>query len=395
MGSSAGLDHAYRMGADELNARLGGNTGNLAFVHAIARHLQGAQVVPWHVTGTELRVMADLVVIACANQLGPHVDLGAQANNLEAAGLPVIGLGLGAQAASRTEEVQIPPGTRRWLEVIAAHAPSDAPNIGVRGDFTLAQLERMGLGRRAAVIGCPSNFITLDGDVAGLVAARAAMPVQRVAAAVGQPHWPRLAEIERAMLDLVDATGGSCVVQHDLLMVRLGQGEFADISPHGFELLRSYFRPALDDEAFALWCRRTMLCFGNVPSWMRWLAQHDFVIGPRFHGLMLGIQAGIPAGCIAHDSRTAELCETVGIPFLDAEQVPPRLTTEALPELFPFDAADYRARRRRLAAAYAGVLRGAGVDFDPRLEEVAGVAGAAPVPGVDSSEDAHAVPPLP
>jgi len=372
MGSSAGLANSYRIGAEELDARLGGNTGNLAFVNAIDLHLmRQGRVVPWHAPVDELKACADLVVIACANQLGRHVDLGEHADHLAAVGLPIIALGLGAQAADRARDTEIPQGTRRWLDVVAGHAPGAAPNIGVRGAYTLVQLERFGVAARAVVIGCPSNFTNLDDDVAGLVAARRAAPVRRVAAAVGQPHWPALAEIERAILDLVDATGGSCIVQHDNLMVRLGQGEFARISPDEFELLRSYFRPRLAEEEFALWSRRNMLCFGNVPAWMGWLARHDFVIGPRFHGIMLGLQAGIAVGCVAHDSRTAELCETMGIPVRAAADMPLPLTLEALPELFPFDADGYRHKRRALARAYLSILKGAGLATDARLDALA------------------------
>ncbi|MFG1205876.1 polysaccharide pyruvyl transferase family protein [Xanthobacter flavus] len=369
MGSSAGVQNAHRMEAASLSAFHGGNLGNVAFVHALVRHLAGGDasaVVPWHAPAEVVRERADLVVIACANQLGSHADLGDHANHLKAIGLPVVAIGLGAQSASCDAAAEIRPGTRYWVDVIADHAPSTTPNIGVRGAYTLEQLERLGHGGQAVVTGCPSNLMDCS-DVAARVSVRARRPVRRVACAVGQPHWPELAGVERAILDLVDATNGSCAVQHDDLMIRLGQAEFSRISDAELEQLRAYFRPELSDEAFALWSRRTMLAFGNASAWMAWLSRHDFVLGPRFHGVVLGLQAGIPVGCITHDSRTAEMCETMGVPSRPFSEMPERLTPEALPDLFPFDPDAYRRRRAKLASAYVGLLEGCGVPFDLAL----------------------------
>lgn len=378
MGSSAGVRNTHRTDAATLSALHGGNLGNVAFVHALVQHVgagEGRAVVPWNAPVDEVRERADLIVIACANQLGSHVDLGDHADHLEAIDLPIVAIGLGAQSASRDAAAEIPAGTRRWLDVIVAHAPGTGPNIGVRGAYTLDQLERLGHGGQAVVMGCPSNLIDCS-DVAALVSARARRPVRRVASAAGQPHWPVLAGVERAILDLVDATDGSCAVQHDDLMIRLGQAEFSRISDAEFEQLRAYFRPELSDEAFALWSRRTMLAFGNATAWMGWLARHDFVVGPRFHGVVLGLQAGVPGGCVTHDSRTAEMCETMGVPNRPFSAMPERLTPKALPELFPFDPDAYRQRRADLAAVYVGLLKGCGVPFDPDLQQVASPAGA-------------------
>lgn len=372
VGPSATVMNAYRLDTATLSGCLGGNTGNVAFVHALVQHVADgdpARVMAWDVSVEQAREQADILVLACANQLGPHADLGRLATHLEAIDLPIVVVGLGAQAASRDVAAEIPDGTRRWLEVVARLAPASGPNIGVRGAYTFDQLERIGLGDRAVVTGCPSNFIDF-GDVAGQVSERGRAPVRRVALAAGQPYWPMLGPVERAIADLVDATDGSCIVQHDDLMIRLGQAEFSQITPAQFERLRAYYRPALSEDEFATWCRRNMLCFGNAPSWMNWLKRHDFVLGARFHGIMLALQAGVPGGCITHDSRTAELCETMAVPARDYAAMPEKLTLEALPDLFPFDPDTYRKRRAVLAARYTELLRGCGVPFSAGLGDL-------------------------
>jgi hypothetical protein len=212
----------------------------------------------------------------------------------------------------------------------------------------------------------------LESDFVGDIVARSSRPVKRVASAAGQPHWPQLAAIERSILDLVDATDGSCIIQHNKLMVHLGQAEFHKIDQKDFAFLKAYFRPLLSDEEFAYWCRRNMLCFGSAESWMKWLQRHDFVVGPRFHGIMLAIQAGVPAGCIAHDSRTLELCQTMALPVVHYKDVALPLRAEDLNALFPFDPDLYRRTRSDLATAYLSILDGARLERDPRLTEIAG-----------------------
>lgn len=368
MAPTGGIKNAFRMSTTEFFKAVGGNTGNLAFVASISSHLKNeAIVVPWEIRPEKLSEIADIVVFAGANQLGPHADLEGLAKLFERAKLPVIILGLGAQAADLQVDTVIPEGTIRWLKVVSDLAPSSAPNIGVRGEYTLNQLDRLGLSRHAIVAGCPSNFLNLETDFPSEIEARQQQPIRRIISAVGQHRWGMLGAIERSLLDLVDVGFGSCVVQSGDLMVRLGHGDLGTISEDDFENMRSYFRPELSTEAFALWCRRNMQAFGNLESWMSWISEHDFVVGPRFHGIMLAIQSGIPAGCIAHDSRTMELCNTMGIPVQKATDVPLPITFDSLTKLFQFDSKSYREKRRNLARSYISILESAKLNFDERL----------------------------
>jgi len=86
----------------------------------------------------------------------------------------------------------------------------------------------------------------------------------------------------------------------------------------------------------------------------------------------LAIQAGVPAGCVAHDSRTMELCQTMGLPVIHHRDVKLPITLDSLKSMFPFDGNAYRAKRKALAASYASILDGARLDYDPRLADVAG-----------------------
>jgi polysaccharide pyruvyl transferase WcaK-like protein len=82
---------------------------------------------------------------------------------------------------------------------------------------------------------------------------------------------------------------------------------------------------------------------------MEFLLGFDFVVGTRIHGAMLGLQAGIPSLCIAHDSRTREMCEVMQVPFVMAADVRTGTTLSDLLGRFRFDARSFDENRRMLA----------------------------------------------
>ena len=97
----------------------------------------------------------------------------------------------------------------------------------------------------------------------------------------------------------------------------------------------------------------------------------DFVVGPRFHGVMLAMQAGTPGGVIAHDSRTHEMCETMEIPVRMHSDMPARFLPSDLTALFPFQTAAYDHRRSELAGRYADMLIAAGIEPSGRSPGIA------------------------
>jgi hypothetical protein len=86
---------------------------------------------------------------------------------------------------------------------------------------------------------------------------------------------------------------------------------------------------------------------------------------------MLALQAGVPAGCIAHDSRTIEACEAFGVPVVHHTELGGRISRHQLPELFRFDPDHFRHCRYQRGIAYAGMLRAAELTIAPDLAALA------------------------
>ncbi|KAA5595963.1 polysaccharide pyruvyl transferase family protein [Blastochloris sulfoviridis] len=352
----------------------GGNTGNFAIIYGLFRMLDSAasvvEIVPWSIDPVYVNENFDLVIFACANMLGPHTDLGPVAPMLKAVDLPIIAVGLGAQAKSISDVVEIPAGTRQWLDVIAEAAPSGAPNIGVRGDFTYAQLERIGLSERAIVTGCPSILLNLNPELGAQISGAREKSIFRVAVPAGLPYWPELMLLERNLVQIVESTSGIYVGQHDIDMIRLCRRELNKIKPEILGHFNRYIAPGKSEAEFERWCQRYAVCFNSAPAWMEAMKSFDFVVGARFHGIMLALQAGVPAGVIAHDSRTVELCQTMAIPFRLYQELKSDFKASELYDLFPFDEHAFSMRRKELAERFNILLAGGGVYIGDRYSGV-------------------------
>jgi len=370
---------SYRQKSAHLLERCGGNTGNFAIISSLYWHMSAiadhVDIVPWEIPPERVKANYDLVLFACANMLGSHTDLGPIAKSLEAIGLPIIAIGLGAQADDLSKNIDISAGTRRWVEVLAAHAPSARPNIGVRGQYTLGQLERLGLADRAVVTGCSSNLINPDPQLGRRLQERWSTPVlDRIAVPAGLPYWPELRVHERQLVQMVERTGGVYIGQHDIDMIRISRDEHDDIPKDRAEHIRRYLCPEKTDGEFRQFCRRYAVCFNDASSWLEVMRKFDFVVGPRFHGVMLGIQSGVPGAVITHDSRTQELCQTMAIPSKHYSQITVGLNERNIRDIFEFDEARYTRVRAALCSAYIDILEGARLVVGTDLTAIRGAA---------------------
>lgn len=338
-----------------------GNQGNVAFVYAIDGHLgPKLPVVGWAAPGPSINAGGDVGVIPAANQLGRHADFSGLAKRFEEVDIPLVMIGLGAQSDIRFTVPDIPPGTIDWLHRIVERASGATPNLAVRGDFTHGVLHRHGLADHAAVVGCPSLFINPSATLGRDIVARV-RPPKRVAVVAGHQRWRHLAAIERSLGALVTQTNGSYIGQDPLELVMLTRGEARRMTGRDLLACRDYVCPNMPMDDFIRWSRRHGQTFFDAAAWMEHYRRFDFVVGTRIHGVMLALQAGVPALCLAHDSRTLELCQTMQVPHVLAQDHRDGLSLKQLLPLFDFDGAAFDANRRRLCARYVAFLEGNGL----------------------------------
>lgn len=360
---------------DALYKGFGHNSGNLAFVYAITNQLAGhVRHLPWGVRPERLAAY-DVVVIPCANQLGKHTELGSLGEAWAKFDKPIVAIGLGAQAKSMDEDVEVSDGTRAWAQTLAAKAPGSASNIWTRGPYTARQLARLGIPG-AVVGGCPTHFIHPAPDL-GLRIARAwkAHPVPRgVSVAAGHQSWAEVRTVEQQLIGLMQdlAYDGQYVTQSMADMIRISRGEFADINPVVLKRLRIHIAPHLSEDEFRTWCRRYARTYYDIPAWMESLRRFDLTIGPRYHGTALALQAERMGVTVTIDSRTEEMCTQTGVPFLRAAELEDRAITRAtLKGMIAFDADTYDTLRAERAGAYVTFLESNGLQPQDYLKRIA------------------------
>lgn len=305
--------------ASEVLAATGGNTGNVAFVYATRKILGNPQArISWGSDVAEVKRRFDHIVICCANQLGPHADLASWGAKLREFSLPVTLIGLGAQMETVTDMPLVPEGTRQFLDAVSELRDAVSSNIATRGRYTSKLLDL--LGHESAPIGCPSVLISENVALGALLSAKNLPFLPRLAIAAGNPWHEPSSPLESMLATVAERTSGSYVVQHPLSMVQFALGDREAISPQAWKRFSTVYAGSIFPSDLVDWFRRNSALFVDSPTWMHALRRMDGVLGPRYHGVALGVQAGVPGCAIAVDGRVQELCETTRLKMISLEE---------------------------------------------------------------------------
>jgi hypothetical protein len=322
---------------------IGDNAGNLIFLLAAQRLLTTSQqavsvdrfvIDPGAADAINERYAAYVIPLANAFRPSYEANLIRLTGLIERLRIPVVVLGVGAQANTRYDPARLAPmepSVRRFVRAVLERGPS----IGVRGEFTASYLDGLGF-RDVEVIGCPSLFLYGDGlrvtrRVAALTpASPIALNVSPYVAAMGdvvRHHVARYPELVYVPQD-IDS------------LERLLTGHGGDDTTAADPIPRHHEHP--------LYARDQVRMYVDPWPWIEGLRDVDFAFGSRIHGNIAAILAGTPAVVLAHDSRTLEIARYFELPY--------RLLAEIGPEADAADlyaAADFDAFHRRLPERFA------------------------------------------
>jgi hypothetical protein len=361
IGTSGRIPLAYARDTEGLLAHAGLNTGNLAFPYAVAEHVRNPRVhVGFDITEAQLDGVS-LLVFCAANHVNAAWDLGALADTLEKTNLPLVVLGLGAQAPELGARIDLKPGTKRLLALFADRARV----VGVRGDYTASVLEPFRI-KNLDVLGCPSSFISPDPALGARIASSRPSVPRRIVLSLNLGNAGSL--VAQSLITTARWAGGdgtiSYVWQDPASLIGLTRG---DVVPQSVaRSLGERFLPGRSLDEFERFADRHFHAFFDVEAWLEFLRGHDFSFGTRIHGNILATQVGVLSLVLDHDSRTAELAETLGLPHLSITQLAPDATLESVYRSVDFDGDAFDTRRRALATRYLTALEGAGLTIAPR-----------------------------
>ncbi len=310
----------------EINAAIGGNTGNIAYVEGL-RSLINEDVITidWSTDVEFVKDNCRLIIVCCANQLGEHTDLSFWSERIAIFGLPVVVASIGAQSDKVGDHITLQKGTIEFLNAVKEFRfDRDICNISTRGPYSSQILSKYAF--QSTTICCPSLFINQKKFLGRAIASKTKLHGDiKCAISAGNPYLESAINAERVLANHSFEHHMPYIIQHPVQMLKLAHTyesshkdpEAIIIDPEAI-IIKQKLLPDRSMGDFELWIKKSWKFFVNCQSWLNCLENYDFVVGARFHGVMLALQAGIPACVVAVDARVKELAETTLIPIHDA-----------------------------------------------------------------------------
>ena len=364
LGSPGAIAEAETLSLEALLARLGANSGNLMFQRAAPRLFAHPARHLTTLSGPEAEATlagAKALVLPMANHLRLGTDWTGLAARLAQLDVPIVVLGLGAQAPSAEGEAATIAALEKDPSVgaLAAALREKAVLVTVRGPFSQRVCEALGL-TGTLPLGCPSLFLEPRAELGRSIAwrlgkAREKGEAARIALAAAAPFEITRDEAKCAAERVLFAAmvrGDGLYVQQSggTAAAAMAKGVFAEVSLAATLSIRRILAPDMSLDAFVELMRRRGRLFSDAGRWIDAVKPFDAVLGTRLHGAMAALAAGIPGIVVTHDARTAELVDTMALPTLTLGEV---IETPRLEDLFArtrFDADAFDAGRRRIAA---------------------------------------------
>lgn len=348
---------SYNVKTPEAFATAGNNTGNYAFWNAVDTHIGGEKVyLGWNFNSKEIKEKYDVIVLLSSNFLHPERDMEVLANKIEKTMLPVVVVGLGAQAPSENEKIQLKRGTIRFAHIIGERAKT----IGVRGEYTAEVLSSLGV-KNVEVIGCPSNLTNLDKDLGQKIELRIdalksdSSKVKSILINV-DAHRGKFKKHFQLLHEKIKDYHYDIVCQNPLEIVSLARGEEFDINNLHVKRQWETWCEGMTEDEFTFFVREKFVTFFNVNAWLEHARRFDISVGTRFHGNMLAFQSYVPSFFITHDARTSELVHEMKLPTTSWENIE-NGKIEDLVRDSNFDGHSYNKNRILKANIYMKILQ--------------------------------------
>lgn len=389
-GTSGKLSNSNVKDPAQLLAEVWDNSGNLVFQRA-ATHLVDAPILTvgrgCEVDGDQSRVGKECkaIVFPAANHISPKNNLESLAQWLGYTNLPVVVLGIGAQAPDCSNaaleslvcEFTNNGGFHHLMDVFKR----DSVFVGVRGEFTRRLLRRFGVD--STVIGCPSLLLNSQPDLGRQLQMRyerlrawlkTGNCRMRLAVTAASPWGEKEMSAEMTLIRWLFHFGGKYIQQSGGVEVfRLVLQRFSSEIERGetYELLRHRYGQYGSTDAFKKLIEEYSALYFDVDDWEDAIAGCDFSLGSRYHGNALAMQRAVPALVTTHDSRTEELCGSTMIPTVDINKIRANTELRDLVDEISFDGREYDERRRTCAASVASAFDRAGVKPSVGLRRLA------------------------
>ncbi|RVH24305.1 polysaccharide pyruvyl transferase family protein, partial [Sinorhizobium meliloti] len=206
----------------------------------------------------------------------------------------------------------LPAGTLKFLEVLR----NKESFFLTRGYFTAEFLREQGM-KFVKPTGCPSLFFA----PAEMKRSLAALANPELASSQKIAFGGYLGSVADTIVDahalLKPDSVASYVIQDEVVAYNLSLPVDDDLPVYDRASGRITGQTAYKHSE--KWQRKhELLVFFDTNQWRSWVSARDLCFGRRFHGCIIGMQAGVPSLMIAVDDRMREMLEFIGFPYMEA-----------------------------------------------------------------------------
>lgn len=291
----------------------GNNTGNMLFSESLLRNIRGA--ARGHLgLSPEAYKQFDCIILAAANWLNPGLDFAGLAERIEKTDLPVVAVGLGAQASIEYGMPVLKEGTKRLINIISERSAK----ISVRGEFSASVLNHYGVSN-VTVTGCPS--LLLSGRKKPNI--RSYEKHEKANAALGATRhgFNRSDEFQNYVYRQARINNLDIILQSELADMYYATGRLnnPDLAQKAEKICSEVYQGGKETVEDYLKTRAKV--FFDLDEWVGYMAQKSIYVGTRLHGAIASLLAGTPAVLICHDSRTLEVAQAMRLPYVTREKV--------------------------------------------------------------------------
>ncbi|WP_111803953.1 polysaccharide pyruvyl transferase family protein [Agrobacterium tumefaciens] len=359
-GTDGGVSFAVE-GFQNALRRVGENTGNTLFQRAMWDLVPGPKICagPGVLAPGVAKQVADVLVIPAANQINPHFKMDAWTSYIQDSDMPCVVVGLGAQSDDPSlspEDLILPEGVKEFANAIAARTET----IGVRGEFTKRVLATLGV-TNTVVTGCPSQ--TLNIRVSGQTIAKNIEKAKENSSLIVALLCGTLQDYTRAVEKNLytlfkDSKHHTCIYQTEPRVLRFIHERHVDGDTRAFFIwMNKVVRPDLNLDQFFHYMAIHGRFYSDARSWIDAMRRADLAIGMRIHGAVAAIQAGKLGVCVAFDSRTLELAQTMGVPYVRATDIQDGMSLVDILDQVQFNADEFEQKRSANIEAIRKIMK--------------------------------------
>jgi hypothetical protein len=263
----------------------------------------------------------DATVIRGSNYLTESLDLGHLVPMLKAIKGPIVGIGIGAQAA-KYKAMDIPKGTVEAWKIIADKSES----IGVRGFYSAEVFNDLGI-KNVRAIGCPSFYRSLSPSIKireiDPAKARIGLTLNKYLSADYASNATKTNRMQRALVAAVAKYPTSRLYSQGEREETLAIFSDGKEKQDNIKSILAKFGLTGHAEAEDMLAHR-MAAFFDIDEWAADAAKNiDVMVGFRLHGNVIALHQGIPAIFFTYDSRIRELATLFAVPSVEVEDYQP------------------------------------------------------------------------